>query len=517
HTESSFSPDSSNPHTESSFSPDSSTPSLDELVETFAREVGETIQGNSQIEANTKTRQYQVHWSVDNHHFSLNIPGIQQATTTVQTPETTPPRNPTISQSPVSDTSNRFFLNPSLNNVTNPDQLVTLVDQTFTADYDRFLDEDISKEKITAQSIRDTLQRVETETGKRAVILYILSQPQQLELVLVLPEGTPIRRSIPQANAQKLRETVRAYRRGILSKHRPNAYFAPSRQLYDWIIAPLEKELDHLNIDTLVVSLDAGLRTLPLAALHDGQQFLIEKYSIGQIPSMSLTDHRYQELKQANVLGMGRSHFTEKDPLPAVPYELSLITETLGQGKSFLNEAFTYETLKTQSSQGYDIVHLATHATIQRGNTDQSYLQLWDQHLKLPQLRNLGWYQASPIELLVLSACQTALGDKQAELGFAGLSVQTGAKSALASLWNVSDWGTLVMMSQFYEGLYDPQVKIKVEALRQAQLALLNNHYTLPSDSFKGLGDGEQWDKLAQRDFSHPYYWAAFTMVGSPW
>ncbi|MGK7927736.1 MAG: CHAT domain-containing protein [Spirulina sp.] len=136
----------------------------------------------------------------------------------------------------------------------------------------------------------------------------------------------------------------------------------------------------------------------------------------------------------------------------------------------------------------------------------------------------MGWKQESPIELLVLSACRTALGDLDAELGFAGLAVNTGAKSALASLWYVSDGGTLNLMGEFYRHLNEPEVTIKAEALRQAQIAMIRGEHL----------DGEFWQKIIQspelgsshqsllkqfrdRNFSHPYYWSAFTLVGSPW
>jgi CHAT domain-containing protein len=266
--------------------------------------------------------------------------------------------------------------------------------------------------------------------------------------------------------------------------------------------------------------MDAGLRTIPMAALHDGKQFLIEKYSLGSIPSVSLTNTRYNPVKDAQVLAMGASKFREQPSLPAVPVELDVITQQLWKGKAFLNEAFTLNNLTSQR-QPYQIIHLATHADFQAGDSSNSYIQLWDTQLKMNQLRQMGWYQPPQVELLVLSACRTAVGDVDTELGFAGLAVQAGVKSALASLWFVSDGGTLVLMSEFYRQLSQPDVTIKVEALRRAQIAMLRGELRLESGQLRGPGlrgvIAVPPEVAEDQDFSHPYYWAAFTMIGSPW
>jgi CHAT domain-containing protein len=210
--------------------------------------------------------------------------------------------------------------------------------------------------------------------------------------------------------------------------------------------------------------MDKDLRSIPLAALHSGQEFLVEKYSISLMPSLSLTDSHYRDIKDSQVMAMGVSQFTDQKPLPAVPVELSVITEQLWKGKSFLNQAFTLENLRLQrQQQRFGIVHLATHAEFEPGAADNSYLQLWDTKLRLKQLQQLDWGEP-PVDLLVLSACRTAIGNEQAELGFAGLAVQAGVKSALASLWYVSDEGTLALMSEFYQQLRI--APIKSEALR---------------------------------------------------
>jgi CHAT domain-containing protein len=265
--------------------------------------------------------------------------------------------------------------------------------------------------------------------------------------------------------------------------------------------------------------MDAGLRSVAVAALHDGQKFLVESYSVGLMPSLSLTDTRYQDIKGSQVLAMGAERFADQKPLPAVPLELSVITQQLWQGKSFLDDAFTLENLKAQRAKSpFGIIHLATHANFQPGASSNSYIQLWNSKLRLDQLPELN-LSNPPVQLLVLSACRTALGDEKAELGFGGLAVQSGVKTALASLWYVSDEATLALMTKFYEQLHT--APIKAEAVRQAQVAMLsgqvkieNGQLHTPSGTFPLPPELAQLNK---GQLTHPYYWAAFTLIGSPW
>jgi len=203
--------------------------------------------------------------------------------------------------------------------------------------------------------------------------------------------------------------------------------------------------------------------------------------------------------------------------------KLEAIAGQLWSGEAFLNQAFTRENLRSrQWDEPYRIIHLATHAEFKSGAPGNSYIQLWgDDRLRLDQLRELGWDDPA-VDLLVLSACETALGDENAELGFAGLAVQAGVKSALASLWYVSDEGTLALMAEFYNHL--SQATVKAEALREAQLAMLRGRVTIEDGELRGTdirGGGIQLPNtlanLDSEDLSHPYYWAGFTLIGSPW
>ncbi|NEO88412.1 MAG: CHAT domain-containing protein, partial [Spirulina sp. SIO3F2] len=322
-------------------------------------------------------------------------------------------------------------------------------------------------EEGSIANIREVFKKITEQTGTVPAIIYAFSQPDGLELIVITPDEHLRRKVIPEADRQSLRRTIRTFRRRISSIR--SDYLDSAQQLHNWFIQPIEGIIKDLNVDTLIFAMGEGLRGLPLAALHDGEQFLVENYSLGQIPSLSLINSRYESLNQAEVVAMGASQFETLQPLPAVPSELALVT-SVQSGEHYLNEQFTWDNLERHSRErSFDVVHLATHAAFRAGDTSNSYIQLWgEETIDVESLRQLRWFEEPEVELLVLSACETALGDVDAELGFAGLAVQAGVKSALASLWQVSDLGTLALMNQFYGQLGDPAVTIKAEALRQA-------------------------------------------------
>lgn len=161
---------------------------------------------------------------------------------------------------------------------------------------------------------------------------------------------------------------------------------------------------------------------------------------------------------------------------------------------------------------------MATHAAFNEGPNNESYIQLWNQRLRIDQLKQLALEQ-SAVELLVLSACNTAIGNKESELGFTGMAALSGVRTAVGSLWSVSDLGTLAFMSEFYGQL--KSTPSRAEAMRQAQQAMYagkvqikTNRLVTTQGSFLLPPNLRQVDTI---DFSHPYYWSGFTMVGSPW
>jgi len=205
--------------------------------------------------------------------------------------------------------------------------------------------------------------------------------------------------------------------------------------------------------------------------------------------------------------------------LPAVPLEISTITPNIWSGESKLNESFTIPLLRDALSQRhFRLLHLATHSEFRSGKLSNSYIQFWDGKLTLDRLSELQ-LSSQNIDLLVLSSCQTALGDQDAELGFAGLAVSAGVKSALGSLWYVSDAGTLALMLDFYRNLQEQP--IKAEALRQSQLAMLRGNVHLKDGQLVQSGQRgiplPLEIPLGNFDLTHPYYWSSFVLVGNPW
>ena len=343
----------------------------------------------------------------------------------------------------------------------------------------------------------------------------------QLEVVVVTGKGNPIRKRIPETTKAKVLQVAQEFRDQIVSpqNRRRTGYLRSSQQLYRWIVAPLEADLQARGINNLVFLPDIGLRSTPMAALHDGKGFLVEKYSIGLMPSLSLTNTLYKDIKKSQILALGVSQSTQgQEPLPAVPLELSTLVSKLWQGKLLLDKQATLENLKTiRRQQPFGIIHMATHADFATGALSNSYIQLWEDKLRLNQLRQLRLNEPE-VEMLVLSACRTALGDEKSELGFAGLAVLAGVKTSVASLWSVNDAGTAALMTKFYQNL--KTAPIKAEALRQAQVAMLKGQIYVKDGQVQGLGVVGNLPlpaDSADESLMHPYYWAGFTMVGNPW
>jgi filamentous hemagglutinin family protein len=299
------------------------------------------------------------------------------------------------------------------------DTPLSQLEQSFTNTFTRYLGVSDSTPIVTLEQAQANLHQIEQATGTKPILIYAIcgstsdplangnsikslpepSKPQrqnlqqsntseltstheprlsqvnqlgtsfdQLQLVLVTSQGQRLLRRVEGADCSKVRAEVIKFRSMITARRNRPAYLASAQQLYRWLVAPIEQDLQARQINNLVFIMDNGLRSIPLAALHDGKGFLVERYSVGLMPSLSLTDTRYVNLRNSSVLAMGASHFTDQKALPAVPLELSMITGRLWQGKSFLNEAFTLSNLKeARAREPFSIVHLATHAEFTPG------------------------------------------------------------------------------------------------------------------------------------------------------
>lgn len=264
--------------------------------------------------------------------------------------------------------------------------------------------------------------------------------------------------------------------------------------------------------------LDAGLRNLPLAAMMDGDEFVIERYGLSLIPSVNLLETNFgASPPPPETLAAGASQFEQLNALPAVGVELEAIAAQRSAISLLFNEAFTKRNLlAAQAKKPSKILHLATHAAFNAGDVGSSYLQFWDSQLTFDQISQLGW---NDLELLILSACATAISSPEAELGFSGLAAATGVESTIGSLWNVSDLGTLALMAEFYGQLN--QSPLRFEALRQAQLSMLHGKTQIAGQQLQtGAGAVSLPAALNAPDaaqFVHPFYWAGFSLVGNPW
>ncbi|MEO0430702.1 MAG: CHAT domain-containing protein [Cyanobacteria bacterium J06656_5] len=380
------------------------------------------------------------------------------------------------------------------------------------------------------------LREVQGQIGERPALIYAVfgnaageandvlrtnAPSDPLELLLVTADGEPKYIQLPVTRGEVL-DLAHRFRRQVTSPSRvgTQTYLPVAQELYQLLIAPLEAELAAQEIDTISFITDAGLRSVPLAALHDGENFLVENYNVGLMPSLGLTDLTYQDIRNVGALVAGTSVFADQVPLPGVPLELESISS---QWNSALlqGDTFSLDQLQGERQQNsYGIIHLATHGEFNAGDLSKSYLHLHNERLGLDQLRAIGLHKPA-VELITLSACQTALGSHTAELGFAGFAVLAGAKTAVASLWSVSDEASAGLMIEFYEQLQGNQPIIKAEALRQAQLAMIRGDIAVDGDRLKLPNGSRQLPlELAEdtgQDFSHPYYWAAFSLIGSPW
>ncbi|NJN76796.1 MAG: CHAT domain-containing protein [Synechococcaceae cyanobacterium RL_1_2] len=362
-------------------------------------------------------------------------------------------------------------------------------------------------------------------TGDRYALIYISYYEEGgLEFLLFSPGGSEPQTLYTVDISQKdVEDLVDKFRYELLRSVGTNntRYLQTSKQLYDALIAPIHDYLETNKIEGLIFAMDQGLRDLPISALYDGEDYLIEDYNVAIIPSFVALNHDYVRLQNSPVLAMGAETFPDLNPLPGASLEINAVADiTTGQG--FLNEQFTIPNLNRQrTDKAYPIVHFATHASFESGSPEKSYVHLWNDKLTLNEFDQLR-LSDPPIELLVLSACQTAIGSYEAELGFAGLTIASGAKSALGSLWSVSDQGTMVLMQSFYN--YLKTEPTKADALRMAQLDLLNGNLQVNngqvldrSGAIKNLKLTPDLNNVSLSELSHPYYWSGFTMIGQPW
>lgn len=327
-----------------------------------------------------------------------------------------------------------------------------------------------------------------------AALIYPIILPDRLEVILSLPQQT-LRHYATKISQNEVEQTIEQLRQNLEKPYTTPEGKTLSAKVYDWLIRPIETQLSQTQVNTLVFVLDGSLRNVPMAALYDGKQYLVEQYSIALTPGLELLGPRPLRQSQLKTLVAGLTEARHGfNSLPNVDDELKAV-ESEVPSQVLLNQTFTSSALQKQiDSIPFSIVHLATHGQFS-SNVEETFVLAWDKPVKVNELKELlrsrNQTTSEPIELLVLSACETAEGDKRAALGLAGIAIQAGARSTLASLWSLDDESGARLVSQFYKELATKQVT-KAEALRQAQLSLLKDP-----------------------DYRHPIHWASYVLLGN--
>lgn len=355
------------------------------------------------------------------------------------------------------------------------------------------------------------------QIDRTAAVIYPIILSDRLEVIVSLPNKSSGEQQnlllrpkpVPVTEAQ-VDQTIEQLRAKLVT--RSTREFLPiSQKVYNWLIKDIEPQLTEYKIKNLVFVLDGSLRSVPMAALYDGKQYLIEKgYNIALTPGLHLLPPRALSRDKPRTIAAGITEALGNfEELPSVKEELEKIKAEV-PSRILLNSQFTKAALeKTVQSFAAPVVHLATHGQF-ASKAEDTFILTWKEsggsdltldsdRVNVNELSSLlqtrETAQRGAIELLVLSACQTATGDKRAGLGIAGFALRSGARSTLATLWNVDDEATATIMGEFYKQFADTKVS-KAEALKQAQLLLLKD------PAYKDL-------------YKHPYYWAPYVLVGN--
>ncbi len=361
-----------------------------------------------------------------------------------------------------------------------------LIESLQLAELDNFFREACLDQEIRPQTI--------DEIDPKAAIIYPIILSDRLEVIVSIPGQSLFSYSTPISEPE-VQKIVRQLQESFIPIFSTQQRLSLSQQVYNWLIAPAEDSLKNHQITTLAFVLDGSLRNLPMSALYDGKNYLIQNYNISLTPGLKLLAPRALKSNQLKALTVGLSEARQGfSALPAVEFEVERIQAKL-PSQVLLNQEFTQKAIENLIQKtNFPIVHLATHGQFS-SKAEETFLLTWDGRINVKDLdqllRSREQGTRNPVELLVLSACETAAGDQRAALGLAGVAVRSGARSTLATLWQVNDVSTAELMTEFYQQLASQQVS-KAEALRRAQLKLLQ-----------------------QPKYQDPYYWAPFVLVGN--
>jgi CHAT domain-containing protein len=333
------------------------------------------------------------------------------------------------------------------------------------------------------------------EIDLRAAVIYPIILPDHLEVILSMPGGEELSSYRTSKGQTEIENTIKLMRQSLNPAFSNTLRLQTSQQIYDWLIRPAEAQLARRGIKTLVFVLDGSLRNIPMAALHDGKQYLLEKYNLALSPGLQIMRSQPIKSRRLKVIAAGLSEANQGfKALPSVKSEVIKISSKLST-KLLLNNEFTDSNLKNLiKSTPFSVLHFATHGQFS-SRSDDTFIVTWNGKINVKQLDELLEArldpESTPVDLMVLSACQTAKGDNRAILGLAGVAVRSGARSTVATLWAVQDESTAKFMVEFYKQLSTADIT-KAQALRNTQLTFLKD-----------------------KDFLHPFYWAPFVLIGN--
>ena len=409
-----------------------------------------------------------------------------------------------------------------------------------TVAYDKFI-EDLKtqlvadRDKSIAATTDDFIGGASkiVNTQPNTVLIYSLVLKDKTRILWASKGGILSQAECPIGEAQ-LSTLVKDFRTALQTSDDLNPVQKTGQLLYNCLLPQkLRDELTKNKIDNLVFVPDRVTNYIPMAALHDGNNYLIETYSVANILAASYTDTDDRLPKAPTILGFGLSQSVKLSnptrqfsPLPFVPTELDAIIQPpnnpqkgIFPGQQWLDRDFTLDRLTTGLLDKPNILHIATHGEFVATDPKASYLVLGDSTpyalSQVEYLRNL-----SNIHLVVLSACETALGGRDRNgLEVAGISAYflgdpSRAKSVLASLWKVNDPATSILMSEFYKTLHQNNLS-KSQSLRKVQREMIASKLTLQDAANRAGVRLYEPNKKRPQNLSHPYYWAPFILIGN--
>jgi CHAT domain-containing protein len=375
--------------------------------------------------------------------------------------------------------------NPDTNNLKKAREVIEFLQ---VAELENFFREACLDTKAKAKQI--------DEVDPTAAVIYPIVLPDRLAVILSLP-GKPLSYYQTSLAQSEIDNTLEQLLQSLNPVYSNKERLRLSQTVYNWLIQPVEQKLSASDVKTLVFVLDGVLRNLPMAALYDGKQYLVEKYNLALTPGLQLLEPKAIAKQDLNAVIAGISESSQGfTALPGVKTEVEQIASEL-PSKLLLDRNFTNTNLQDQLQEtSAPLIHLATHGQFS-SKPEDTYILTWDRQIKVKDfetlLRSREQRPTNPIELMVLSACQTASGDNRAALGMAGMAIRSGARSTIATLWSVQDQSTSLLMTEFYQHLtHDQKNTTKAQALRKAQLALIKSS-----------------------EYRHPFYWAPFVLVGN--